>query len=241
MKKYIAFAALLAAGTAFANAATIVDVDSTNFTKSDNSYSYTADELTFTLTSSGTICDSTTSATALADAKKVAWFTNSSVQDKLFAGDDQWAKDVYSDYLAGGSKGDSLTMTISGFKSGQTGIDLSFVAGCPFEGAGNWAPYAVLNDDNSSVKGTIKYVGLESQSLTTVNLPAQGTTTPFSASIYTFSGLTANASGEISFTVKGVQHHSAALGGVAVVIPEPSAFGLLAGLGALALVGVRRR
>lgn len=119
MKKYIAFAALLVAGTAFADAATIVDVDSTNFTMSDNSYSYTADELTFTLTSSGTICDFTTSS---GDATKVAWFTNSSVQALLFAGDDQWAKDVYSDYLAGGSKGDSLTMTISGFKSGQTGI-----------------------------------------------------------------------------------------------------------------------
>lgn len=239
MKKYIVFAALLAAGTAFADAATIVDVDSTNFTESGNSYSYTADELTFTLTSSGTIRDFTTSS---GDANKVAWFTNSSVQDLLFAGDDQWAKDVYSDYLAGGSKGDSLTMTISGFKSGQTGIDLSFVAGCPFEGAGTWAPHAVLNDDNSSVKGTLKYVGLNDQSLTTVDLPAQGgTTTPFSASIYMFSGLTANASGEISFTVKGVQSHSAALGGVAVAIPEPSAFGLLAGLGALALVGARRR
>ena len=239
MKKYITIATLFAAGSAFANAATVVDVDSFTFT-SAGGYAYTVDDLTFTLTSSGGLKSGEANANATGNS---AWFF-SEKQELLFSGDyadNAWAKDLYSDYIMGANKGDHLTMTISGFSANQIGISLSFVAGCQFEGAGAWAPAAVLNENNSTALGVAEYVGSNATNVSSIALPASSTISPFGPIVYSFDNLVADANGAISFTVKGVGAHSAAISAISVVIPEPSAFGLLAGLGALALVGTRRR
>jgi hypothetical protein len=236
MKKYIIASTLLAAGTLFANAETVLDVNSTSF-NAGNSYTYTVDELTFSIKSTGALRDTTTPG---GTPVQQGWFTNEDMKSLLFQGDNAWAKDIYTDYIAG-NKGDNITIKIAGFDANQGGISLSFVTGCVFEGPGSWASYAVLNDNNSGVSGTAQFVGNGASDIETVNLPmAGGTVSPFGPVVYSFSDLTANESGEISFTVKGVSFHSAAIGGIKV-IPEPSAFGLLAGVGALALVASRRR
>jgi len=239
MKKIITVAALIAAGTLLGNAASvIVDVNGTDFSITGNTATLTFDNLTFTVTASGTLATSVTKDT---DATKAGWYDSS--KDLLFAGDNAWGKDASSTYLVSPKSGSSsLTVKISGYEANQSGIDLSFVAGVPFEGAGSWASYATLSGVNSSVSGSVSYVANSASVVTTTELPASGTISPFSAAIYSFSGLTADDDGSISFVVDGIDAHSAGLSAIKVsAVPEPSAFGLLAGAGALAFVAARRR
>ena len=243
MKNIIAITSLLAAGTALANAgeSIVIDVNNSDFTVNGSTATKLIEGLTISITASGSL---TTSVTIAGDATKAGWYD--STKSTLFVGDNAWGLDASSTYLVSGkSSSSALTVTISGYESNQAGIELSFVAGVPFEGAGTWANYATLGGVNSTVAGTAYYVGYyngSGKNLETIDLPTTGTVTPFSAVIYDFSGLTADASGTISFTVDGIDSHSAGLSAIKVsTIPEPSAFGLLAGLGALALVASRRR
>ena len=240
MKKIITVAALIAAGTLLGNAASvIVDVNGTDFSIVGNTATLTFDNLTFTVTASGTLATSVTKST---DAAKAGWYDSS--KDLLFTGDNAWGKAASSTYLVSPKSGSSsLTVKISGYEANQSGIDLSFVAGVPFEGAGSWASYATLSGVNSSVSGSVSYVANSASVVTTTELPAaSGTIAPFSAAIYSFSGLTADDDGSISFVVDGIDAHSAGLSAIKVsAVPEPSAFGLLAGAGALAFVAARRR
>ena len=243
MKNIIAITSLLVAGTALANAgeSLIIDVNGSDFSISGSTATKLIEGLTISITASGSL---TTSVQTGGNATQSGWYD--STKSTLFVGDNAWGLDASSTYLVSGKNASSaLTVTISGYESNQAGIELSFVAGVPFEGAGSWANYATLGGVNSTVAGTAYYVGYDSTGakiLSTTDLPTTGPVTPFSAVIYDFSGLTADASGAISFTVDGIEYHSAGLSAIKVsAIPEPSAFGLLAGLRALALVASRRR
>jgi len=238
LKKLLSVSGLLVASVALANAATvIVDVNSTNFKTSGSTATYTVSGLTFTITaSSGSLSFDTESSSATGNA---AWYTTS--KDTLFTGDREWAKNLTSTWIQ--NTNNNLTVTISGYEANQTGITLLFVAGRPFEAAGSWAKNANVSNGYTSgkqytVPKTNETATVTEQEITSTT---EEDTTPFSAQYYSFSGITADSSGTVTFTIKGVSNHSAGLSAIQCTIPEPSAFGLLAGLGAIALAVSRRR
>jgi len=240
LKKLMSASGLLVASVALVNAATvIVNVDSTNFSASGNTATYTVSGLTFTIAasnSSSTLSFDTEKSSATGNE---AWYTSS--KSTLFTGDREWAKDLTTTWIQSGNKSDDLTVTISGYEANQTGITLSFVAGRPFEGAGTWAKNAnVSNSYESGMQYTVANNAASATS-TAITSTTSVDTTPFSAQYYSFSGITADSSGTVTFTIKGALAHSAGLSAIQCTIPEPSAFGLFAGLGAIALAVSRRR
>ena len=131
------------------------------------------------------------------------------------------------DYIAASSKvqAATLTLTFSGLEAGKE-YDISLVTGVPFEGAGSWNSMNTSNEYDST-----------DLALGTQNVQVRSITT------YNVKGVLADLEGNIEFSIgKSSGAHTASFNYATITpIPEPSTFGLLAGLGALALVGARRR
>ncbi len=109
-----------------------------------------------------------------------------------------------------------------------------------------WAHYALVLEGSSGARTLSLYIDGEKKGTGTVNLTSQNAMTNFA-----FGGKL-SAGKESSLTLSDIAIYKGALGqeqisylkthkANASAIPEPSAFGLLAGAGALALVAARRR
>ncbi|MBQ6704459.1 MAG: PEP-CTERM sorting domain-containing protein [Opitutales bacterium] len=222
MKKYITLAALLAAGTTFANAETIVfgierSGDTITFSgldATDFGLSYT----NWTYNGGGNHNDG-------------AWQTpTNAAYQNTFSPDAQ---------LRSGQT-DSWTMKFTFTNDGTEDVVLTqFAFDCyGINGGGS--------DKNAAIPVTLTlgYNG-ESVSSSEFNLGYAGETNVGTIS-FGEGGLEVSAGGSVEFALtmggaKSYNTYSGITGGSFTTIPEPSAFGMLAGLGALALVASRRR
>ena len=130
------------------------------------------------------------------------------------------------DFIKGAAKNASLTLTFSNLVAGST-YDITLVTGVPFEGAGAWNS---LTTENAYTSSTLP-IGQQ-------NIAVRELTT------YTVTGVTANAIGEIVFTINNTNgSHSASFnyasitGAVVPAVPEPTT----ATLSLLALAGLAAR
>lgn len=217
MKKYITIAALLAAGTAFAEA-----VEGTSLFDFKASDLEEATTLTYVTLEDSTTQFKATIAALSGNLAAGSWENYSSANTATIP---SYGTPEY-DFIKGANKDASLTLTFENLVAG-TSYDISLTTGVPFEGQGSWN---TLTTENAYTETSLA-LGAE-------NIHAKGITT------YNVKGIVADANGTISFKINNKGYHSASFNSATIsgaVIPEPSAFGLLAGLGALALVGARRR
>ena len=237
MKKYITLAALLAAGTTFANAETLTTTfgNANQSTATDVTLSVeglegvTADVVSL-VNSAGDV-SIMTSGTAGTDAAIFSPNTNVGTGSP-------WTAEF--EYTLGG------TVEVTSLQSIELGVVL-FSSSGNYQQGGQWAAVwegsitftATILDENDLALGS--FTG----SLT----PEQGQgSTPFTVSLSSASAVDLSSTG--SFTMKlaltetldnGTYVGLNTIKQEVSVVPEPSAFGMLAGLGALALVASRRR
>lgn len=216
MKKYITIAALLTAGAAFANADTV----NFNLVREDTTVSFveTSDiiELSYT---SWAYTGGGNNGTGFQSPTNVAYQNTFSPDGQLRSGtNDLW------------------TMTFSVANTGTESVTLQSFT---FDAYG-------INGGGSDKNATIPVVmGLTDCASTDVTLAIGGATATATLNFSTPVVLNAGESKTLNLTMGSATSYntySGLTGGsVSYAIPEPSAFGLLAGLGALALVGARRR
>lgn len=211
-------AALLAAGSAFANAATGTAVFDFKASDLGGETELTSVELNDALT------EFNATITALSGNLAGGDWNNYNTSQNTGTIPDAGTPEY--DFIKGAAKNASLTLTFGNLVAGSL-YDITLVTGVPFEGAGSW--------NTLTTENTYTSTNLE---LGAQNIAVRGITT------YEVLKVTANEEGEITFKINNNGNHSASFNYASItgaVIPEPSAFGLLAGLGALALVGARRR
>lgn len=247
MKKYITIAALLASGTVAANALTPVEVtgdyDITAETAADARLDirYDSDVLSHTITS--TVANATINGFNGYGLKTVGKELTLNVLDTLsFTGD-------------GGkfSDGGTFTMTVN---TALSELELSDFVG------GSFVRRTVLISDMFASPARTYFSDISVTNLSGYNLTdgglvyalnLNGAWSYYSASDVSFSGnyaavssdakaITLNKGSLYTFAEIQATNGASVKGyGFIAAIPEPSAFGMLAGLGALALVAARRR
>lgn len=154
-------------------------------------------------------------------ASGVAAFTSTaSGQTHVFVGG------AVGDYLAGTTSGE---VTFSGLDADKT-YTLEFFSSRASAGAGRTTQFTVSNS------------GTTSDSVVTLNAGDNVSNTAF------VTGFTPSASGELKVSLTAIAPtngfyylNALALTAETAAIPEPSSFAALAGLGALGMVGLRRR
>lgn len=238
MKKLFTCAALLAASAALSSAASVVSYDlstvsgvpsSTDTTYSIGEIGTLLDEtvsLTWNSTGSAKIWANSSDSTTVANSYAVAALNELGVT-AISVGDTV----TTSGYGAGSA---TQTLVVSGLTAGDT-YTIAVVVGC---GVGT-ATYSI--SDGTLVSYTYYELSSETDTGTSssddedVSLSLEVST---SDAYLVVADITADDNGEIS--IQGVGSTKAAFGLFAIV-PEPSAFALLAGVGALAFAASRRR
>ncbi len=244
MKNLITITSLLAAGTVFANAATTLfnfgsTVDGwTNYSQtSGNSFTKTDDTtgVSFKVSNTnGNITSGNFTATGTTSL-------SSSITDEFeeLFGSATFDNTVFNTGLANGAKGGG-SVEISGLSAGNAYTFYYVFGGVKSEIATN--TYGVNFSGLQGIDLAISYaVGSgEFQSLTAENKTI--TSNSGDLVVVKVENAVASSDGKINFTMAGQRDIINAFAITdARSVPEPSMFGLLAGLGALALVGARRR
>ena len=226
MKKYITIAALLSAGTALANAESIV----TTFSSALSGKTPTEVVLEIAGAPEGTTGE--VSSLTKADRSEISLRTVTGKEDGTF---------LAPDTNVGSAQGwkSVFEYTFSGETIIVSGVTLNVGI---FSGGNTWQGVNTNRD-------FVFEVGLGDKTITSGNWTVQGngTQTPGNGAV-TLSfddAVELKDSATFSLSVsKGTSNPGCFLGLHSVefsVVPEPSAFGMLAGLGALALVASRRR
>lgn len=236
MKKYITIAALLAAGTAFANAGS-VDTSSWNsvdFTLlGNNAAGYETNGNAFTAGRGGfaSLSINGVSLTEI-EAADYSWSLSFNLSNSPTTSD----KLLFS--TLGGGNGTGYCIGLEGVTDGVYTYGLSL-------GAGAWAdktPIMTLTGGASDMI-SLTWDALNEELYFSVGVNEAKVDEPDEASacvvVTTTPGET-NPDGSIFWT-NGGSEKIANISLKASAVPEPSAFGMLAGLGALALVAARRR
>ena len=255
MKKYITVAALLAAGTAFANADVVAVFNCGGHNDGRNAWMDTTKGWTnATLGTSGGSFDVTASGSGITLISTTSTSTGpagSFTAGTAGSGTPVAIPDALTT-LSQGVFGDSSYDTLWGgstnlYGTGQTTFTLGNL-----EANTEYTVYLFCaranNNNNGSATWSTTTSGA-SWSVTTADgtssgstVQANGSTTGANASIVK---VTFNTGDATEFAFDSGSNAAFTLNGIVVdqgsTIPEPSAFGLLAGLGALALVASRRR
>lgn len=248
MKKYITIAALLAAGSAFANAvsleeATISMGGNTGYNTQGNNFTVA---LTLDVTELRTLlekgqtpawgtdiinytCNSTATGVTVNGGSSNNAINNSGLYAR-WGNDTAWNPQGQADVLW---QGNTNLADLNGNTTEGTGWDSVAKAGLVYSfGAtsGTAVSFTLLdNDENIIVNSYVLAGGLKSQNAGAAALTFDDSV----ATSYYFDSYMGSNETDMKALSK--------LAATTAPIPEPSAFGLLAGLGALALVGTRRR
>ena len=279
MKKYITVAALLAAGTAFSNAAVETELlwglDFTSSSLGLSTGTGTSVSGSGTISTTGGAVDGAGSYSTGGTAANILKFTASGTTDALKkqsgaftlsfhakwdgASNNQWP--VLASF--GENNGYCAKVNFSGDSAGNQDIGSSGTYGFAPDGYNfsentrwdvtldnSWHHFVVTFEGGSESATLTLYVDGASTATTTWTGAGLGNDSPMTA--FSFGGRLGNQNNNANMSFsdiavyKGVlaEDQIAYLGSNkanASAIPEPSAFGLLAGLGALALVASRRR
>ena len=230
MKKYITITTLLAAGSAFANAAEEVNF---NVVRNDTSVSFNLTDVD--LASLYTLTYTSWSYSGEGGNSTGFKTPESSNYANTFSPDGQLRS----------ATDDSWTMNFTFTNNGTDAIVLGgFVFDCygiNGDGSNKNTPIPVT----LTLSRTVNSVSAASVSSCEFNLGGNGEIAEGTLS-FGAGGLEVSAGSTVNFALtmggaKNFNTYSGIKSGSFTLIPEPSAFGLLAGLGALALVGSRRR
>ena len=264
MKKYISIAALLAAGTAFANAGTVIfdfgRIDNASYQTpgaiciGNGSSTYTADftsegslnsiagNYSFTQEASGG--NFANSATLTTDEES-GW------KNFLTSMPTGW-ENTFADGLTSqwdGSTGNEFTLTFTGLTAGL--YNLSALGGyygedvlsssVTFALSGDGTTYEQTTMSATSIYGDATFKNSGQSSLTATLEAGKTSNNGYTLDV---ENILVGEGGNLTITITGgtVAGNRTPLNGLKLtLLPEPSSFGLLAGLGALALVASRRR
>ncbi|MBQ2731539.1 MAG: PEP-CTERM sorting domain-containing protein [Opitutales bacterium] len=265
MKKYITLAALLAAGTACANAAQTVVFD---FGRTDaDSYKTPGAICIGTgsspyeggISASGNLEIFSGSYSFTQEASGGGWYNNSATlttdeeaswKNHLTEMPSGWGN-TFADGLTcqwNGSSGNTFTLVFSNLESGY--YDLSVLGGyCGQDNLSSTIKLTLGGATTTETEWTLVDIGGNAAATTqsgVSELTSSLTNTADANEGYTFdiTKIFVGESGSLTVTIDGAGagDQRTPLNGLKLTfIPEPSAFGMLAGLGALALVASRRR
>lgn len=235
MKKYITLAALLAAGTACMHAG-VTGSDAQSLLSEIVATEYTQGEaytLTFTIEDFGGINDSAKEILSLSSGYYLIAQLNGGNSAQRYFGLSNEKDDAPAPADFTFSKdGDVKTLT-----STEGALPLSWITRNDDGSASAWRQ---LTDSSGNYEVTIQIASDGTDSSLTLTYGGANSTTDkvlFVGTDIVLSGITPSA----GFGSAELSSASLVLDGKTYVIPEPSAFGMLAGLGALALVASRRR